>query len=358
MLRDEQIIFRQLFDRTSCTYSYVLGCARTREAVLIDPVFAHHQRDMALLQELELKLVAVLDTHVHADHITGAWLAREATGCRIALAKVADGPLVDFPLVDGDSIPYGDRMLRTRATPGHTNGCLSYVDNDARFVFTGDALMIRGTGRTDFQEGSAAGLYESIQEQLFSLPDDCVVLPGHDYSGRATSTIGEERSFNPRIGGGASTTDFVGHLENLDLPHPQHIDAAVPANLQSGRPPDGTYPTLGTWAPLTITYAGIPEITAQWLAANRNRVHLIDVRESNELTGTLGALSGVRHIPLDRFRDEVASLPTDLPIVVICRSGRRSGLAVKIMQSTHRTDVANLRGGMLEWRKKIGSAKS
>lgn len=354
MLRDDQIIFRQLFDRTSCTYTYVLACAQTREAVLIDPVFGHHQRDMALLRELELKLVVVLDTHVHADHITGAWLAREATGCRIGLAKVAEGTLVDLHLSDGDEIPYGVQRLQVRATPGHTNGCLSFIDERAGAVFTGDALMIRGTGRTDFQQGSPRRLYESIQDQLFSLPEGCIVFPGHDYAGRASSTIGEERAFNPRIGGGASTTDFVGHLENLDLPHPKHIDAAVPANIQSGRPHDGVYPTLGAWAPLTITYAGIPEITPRWVAANRDRVHLVDVREPDELTGELGAVPDILHVPLDDFRAKADELPTDLPIVVVCRSGRRSGLAVKILQSTQRTDVANLQGGMLAWRKSVG----
>lgn len=351
MLRDDTLIFRQLFDRTSCTYTYVLGCAQTQEAVLIDPVFAHHQRDMALLRELGLTLVTVLDTHVHADHITGAWLAREASGCRIGLARIAEGALVDLHLCDGDVVSYGRQQLHVRATPGHTDGCLSFVDEKTRFVFTGDALMIRGTGRTDFQQGSPAGLYESIQTQLFSLSEDCVVFPGHDYVGRATSTIAEERAFNPRIGGGASAMDFIGHLENLDLPHPKHIDAAVPANLQSGRPPNGVYPTLGAWAPLTITYAGIPEITSQWVAANRHRVHVVDVRESDELTGELGALDEIIHVPLDQFRDRIETLPSDRPVVIVCRSGRRSSLAVKVLQSSRGMEVANLHGGMIAWRK-------
>ena len=353
MIDDNDLSVRALFDRTSCTYTYLLACRETREAVLVDPVFAHHQRDMALIRELELRLVMVLDTHVHADHITGAWLARACTDAPIALAEAAGGSEVDRPLNDGDEITFGTQSLVVRATPGHTAGCLSFVDKRQRFVMTGDALMIRGTGRTDFQGGSARTLFDSITQQLFALPDTCLVLPGHDYLGRTVSTIGEERHFNPRVGGGASATDFVGHLDNLALPHPKHIDAAVPANLMSGKPSDGQYPSIGDWAPLELTFAGIPEIEASWVAAHRARVCVVDVREREELKGELGALDDILHIPLDEFRDKASTVPDSLPVVIVCRSGRRSGLAVKILRDAGKTQVANLRGGMLAWRKQI-----
>lgn len=350
MLQRDCLILRQLFDRTSCTYTYLLGCEQRREAVLVDPVFAHHQRDMALIRELGLTLVAVLDTHVHADHITGAWLAREATGAKIGLARAAEGRLVDLHLEHGDQITFGACALQVRATPGHTDGCLSFVDAEERFVLTGDALMIRGTGRTDFQQGDPSHLFHSIQRELFSLPESCLVLPGHDYSGRASSTIAEEKAFNPRIGGGASEIDFVGHLQNLELPHPRHIAEAVPANLISGRPEEGVYPSIGDWAPLVLTYAGVPEVKANWVATNLTKVHLVDVREADELTGELGAIEGIQHIPLDTFKDHVEQLNTTKPIVVVCRSGRRSALAVKMFQGKRDEPIANLQGGMISWR--------
>lgn len=259
-----ELIFRQLFDAASSTYTYLLACPATRQAVIIDPVFEQHLRDRALIDELGLKLLATLDTHCHADHVTGAWLMQQATACRIGISRRYGQAMqgADLLLDHGDKISFGRRHLEVRATPGHTDGCISYVLDDHRTAFTGDCLLIRGAGRCDFQQGHAGTLYHSITEQLFSLPDDCLVFPGHDYNGRTMSSIGEERAHNPRIGGHADERDFVGFMENLHLPHPKQLAVALPANLRSGRPEDGKMPQLADWGPVRQTYAGLFEIEA------------------------------------------------------------------------------------------------
>ena len=203
------MIFRQLFDPASSTYTYILADEVRREAVIIDPVFDQAHRDMALLRELGLKLVASLDTHVHADHVTGAWLLRQHLGCKIALAADGRAQGVDLPLRHGDRVAFGTRSLEARATPGHTDGCMTYVLDDQTMAFTGDALLIRGCGRTDFQQGSAARLFHSVRTQIFSLPDTCTIWPGHDYAGNTSSSVGEERRHNPRLGGDVREDDFV-----------------------------------------------------------------------------------------------------------------------------------------------------
>jgi glyoxylase-like metal-dependent hydrolase (beta-lactamase superfamily II) len=186
------MIIRQLFDLASSTYSYLLADETTRKAVLIDPVFERHARDAALIRELELELLYTVDTHCHADHVTGAWLMRQRFGSEIALSERYGAKNVDVPLKHGDQLRFGTCALEVRATPGHTSGCVSLVTDGRRAVFTGDALLVRSAGRTDFQEGDAARLYRSIHEQLFTLSDDCVVYPGHDYEGRTSSTIGSD----------------------------------------------------------------------------------------------------------------------------------------------------------------------
>ncbi|HEY9887069.1 MAG TPA: MBL fold metallo-hydrolase, partial [Candidatus Obscuribacterales bacterium] len=197
----QALIFRQLFDQDSSTYTYLLADPRSREAVLIDPVFEQHARDRALIEELNLTLVYTLDTHCHADHVTGAWRLQQALGSQIAISG-RYGDLIegaDRRLEQGDRIAFGDRSLTVRATPGHTDGCITYVLDDASMAFTGDCLLIRGAGRCDFQQGNAATMYHSIQTQIFTLPDDCLIYPAHDYNGRTASTVADEKQFNPRI---------------------------------------------------------------------------------------------------------------------------------------------------------------
>jgi glyoxylase-like metal-dependent hydrolase (beta-lactamase superfamily II)/rhodanese-related sulfurtransferase len=343
------MIFRQLFDQTSGTYTYLLGDPGTRRAVLIDSVFERHARDLALIQELELELVYVLDTHCHADHVTGAWLMRNALGCRVALASVYGARNVDLPLAHGDQVRFGDQALEVRATPGHTDGCLSFVSADQRSVFSGDALLVRGTGRTDFQQGSAHRLFRSIREELFTLPDACAVYPAHDYEGRTSSTIGEERRYNPRIGGTVREEDFVGYLDNLGLPHPKLLAIALPANLRSGEPEDGKAPQEPAWAPIVTTYAGIPELEPEWVATHRKDVNVLDVRAPAELTGQLGALTDAQLIPLDELRGRIAEVRIDKPVVCVCQTGKRSGLGTVILKQAG-LKVANVAGGMAKWR--------
>jgi sulfur dioxygenase len=344
------MIFRQLFDQVSSTYSYLLADEKTREAVLIDSVFEQHARDAALIRELGLRLLFALETHCHADHVTGAWLMKAALGSKVGLSPEYNGTNVDLSLTHGTTLHFGGQALEVRATPGHTDGCRSFVTQGAAMVFTGDALLVRGAGRTDFQRGDAHLLFRSIREQLFTLGDECLVYPGHDYEGRTSSTIGEERLHNPRIGGGAREEDFVGYMRNLKLPHPKQIAVAVPANLRAGQPEDGKAPESPQWGPVVTTYAGLPEISPEWVASHRAEVHVLDVRGATEFDGELGHLEGAQLIPLDDLRDRVAEVRADKPVVVVCQTGRRSGMGTLILGKAGLTRTANLAGGMVRWR--------
>lgn len=345
------LIFRQLFDAASSTYTYLVGDPSTRRAVIIDTVFEQHLRDHALIEELGLALVAALDTHCHADHVTGAWLMQQATGCRIGISRRygADMQGADLLLDHGDRIVFGQRHLEVRATPGHTDGCISYLSDDHRLAFTGDCLLIRGAGRCDFQQGHAGTLYHSITEQLFSLPDDCLVLPAHDYSGRTMSSVGEERAYNPRIGGHADERDFVGFMENLNLPHPKQLAMALPANLRSGQPADGKVPQLADWGPVRQTYAGLLEIDPEWVSDHIGDVLVLDVREHDEVDERLGRIKGALRLPLSELRSRLAEVPRDRPVITVCHAGMRSGQATVILRQGGFTRLANMRGGMLMW---------
>jgi sulfur dioxygenase len=344
------VILCQLFDQTSSTYSYLLADDVTREAVFIDPVFEQHTRDAALIRELELKLLATLETHCHADHVTGAWLMKVALGSQIGLSPQYGAVNVDRPLVHGETVRFGGQSLEIRSTPGHTAGCVSLVTSDRKGVFTGDCLLVRSVGRTDFQQGDAHRLFHSIREQLFSLPDDCVVYPGHDYQGRTSTTVGEERRFNLRIGGGAREEDFVGTMSNLALPHPKLLAVALPANLRCGQPEDGKTPTTPDWGPVVTTYAGAREIAPEWVASHRGEVHLLDVRALSELEGELGHLEGVQRISIDELRGRESEVRSGRPVVVICQTGRRSAIGAAILEKAGIARVASLAGGMVMWR--------
>lgn len=344
------MIFRQLYDRASSTYSYLLADPTSRDAVLLDPVFEHHHRDLALLRELDLTLRYTLETHCHADHVTGAWLMKQATGSEIGVAAAAGVEGADLHLRHGDEVVFGAQRLEVRATPGHTDGCLTFVTADHTRAFTGDALLIRGAGRTDFQAGSAAALFRSIHEQVFTLPDGCAIHPGHDYSGRISSTVEEERRLNPRLGGQAREQDFVAYMDNLGLPHPSRIDVALPANLRCGRPESGEYPHPASWGPVVVNYAGVCEIDAEWVARHRDAVHILDVRRTAELADELGTLGGALQIPLGELRDRAGELPRGKPIVTLCPAGKRSAMATLILREAGIPDAANITGGLLRWR--------
>ncbi len=343
------MIFRQLYDAPSSTYTYLLADEYSHEAILIDPVFEQAQRDLALLRELGLQLKIVVDTHAHADHITAAWLLKQKTGCQIALSASAGAVNVDLPLHHGQHFGVHGITLEARATPGHTNGCTSFVLVDQSMVFTGDALLIRGCGRSDFQQGDPARLYHSITEQLFSLPDTCAVYPAHDYNGRTRSSVGEEKRFNPRVGGGANEKDFVHYMKAMQLPHPKKIDEALPNNLRSGMPESGRLPQEPDWADLHVSFAGIPEVEPEWVVQNQPSVTILDVREADEHGEPVIGLHNALAIPLSELRERVGEVPKDKPVVSLCRSGRRSSLAIAILKTAGHERVANIHGGILHW---------
>lgn len=226
------MFFRQLFEPETSTYSYFLGCERTGRAVLIDPVASEIDRYTELLQQHNLKLIYTLETHVHADHITGSGLLREKLGSKSVVHRDAGAMCADLLVTDGVTLQVGDLELEIRHTPGHTGGCVSYVMADR--VFTGDALLIGGSGRTDFQQGDAGQLYDSITGKLFTLPPDTLVYPGHDYQGNTVSTIKQEMAKNARLGGGRTRDEFIAIMQELKLAYPKFIDQALPANQSCG----------------------------------------------------------------------------------------------------------------------------
>ena len=230
------MVFRQLFEPQSSAFTYLIGCDQTREAVLIDPVLETVDRDLALLAELGLTLKYTLETHIHADHVTGADRLRDETGAKAAVPEKSGASQVDLAVREGEAIAIGELRLEPLYTPGHTNDHHAYLlrDGDGARVFTGDALMIDGCGRTDFQNGDAATLYRSVHDKLFALPDETLVYPGHDYQQRRVSSIGQERARNPRLGGGKTIEEFIAIMEGLNLPRPKKMDIAVPANLECG----------------------------------------------------------------------------------------------------------------------------
>jgi len=344
-----KLIFRQLQDATSSTYTYLLADPETRKAILIDPVFEQAERDSALIAELDLRLGHTLDTHVHADHITAAWRLKQRHGSLIAISAAAGAEGADVLLEPGDKLHFGQRWLEARATPGHTSGCMSFVLDDESLVFTGDALLIRGAGRTDFQQGNAKTLYRSVCSQLFTLPDDCVVYPAHDYRGLTASSIYEEKRFNPRLGGDRNEGDFEGFMKNLGLAHPKQIDQAVPANRVCGRIPAAEAQPADAWAPLRRTYAGIDEIDPEWVAAHRDAARVLDVREPDEFTGPMGHIEAAALVPLGQLAARLESIEDDRPIVTVCRSGGRSAQAFTLLRKAGFERVANLNGGMLRW---------
>lgn len=345
------IVFRQLFDPTSSTYTYLLGCSVSKEALLIDPVFEQVRRDAALIAELGLTLAWTLDTHVHADHVTGAWLLKQRLGSRIALSAAAGAAGADRLLQDGDRIEFGRRSLEVRATPGHTSGCVTYVLDDESMAFTGDCLLIRGSGRTDFQQGDPRALYRSVRSRIFALPESCLLYPAHDYRGLTVSSVAEEKRFNPRLGGEVGENDYVGYMKNLDLPHPKKIDEAVPANLRCGQPGNESAPPAEPgWAPLRFTFGGVWEVEPHWLEEHLTTVNVIDVREPAEFSGPLGHIRGATLVPLGELAARAKELPKDKPVVAVCRAGSRSAHATAILQKAGLADVANLPGGMLRWR--------
>lgn len=236
----QSFIFKQLFEADSSTFTYLIGDPVSREAILLDPVLETVERDLQVINDMGLKLVSTLETHVHADHLTGARRLKEQTQCQIAYPVRVDASCIDVHVHEGKPFTVGNVALHPLFTPGHTDHHHAYLIDTPwqKMIFTGDALLIEACGRTDFQSGDAGTLYNSIHNKIFSLPDSTLVYPGHDYESRFITTVGQEKARNPRLGGGKSKDEFVEIMENLDLPYPKKIDFAVPGNELCGRCPD------------------------------------------------------------------------------------------------------------------------
>jgi rhodanese-related sulfurtransferase/glyoxylase-like metal-dependent hydrolase (beta-lactamase superfamily II) len=288
--------------------------------------------------------------------VTGAWLLQRRMGSRIALAQASGAAGADRYLAHGDQVAFGKRYVGVRATPGHTNGCLTYVLDDESMAFTGDCIMIRGSGRTDFQQGDPRALYRSVRSRIFCLPETCLLYPAHDYRGLTATSVAEEKKFNPRLGGEAGEGDYVGYMKNLGLPHPKMIDEAVPANLRCGKPGnegagnDSRALQDPDWAPLRFTFSGVWEVEPHWLEEHLSKVQVLDVREPAEFTGPLGHIRGALLVPLGELAARAKEIPKDKPIVAVCRAGSRSAHATAILLKAGFSDIANLPGGMLRWR--------
>jgi len=308
-------MIRQLSDRDTWTYTYLLVDRNTRQGVIIDPVKEQLQRDLELVKELGVELLYVLETHVHADHITSAGMIRQQTGAKIVYGEAAQVQAIDVAAADGETLSFGNISVRVLATPGHTNGCVSYLVDGC--VFTGDALLIHGCGRTDFQQGDPARLYHSIHEKLFVLPDETVVYPGHDYRGLTASTIGEEKRWNRRLGGNKSEAEFVEIMHNLNLDLPKKINEAVPANMQTGI----------SFDPKRYLHEefSMNDLHQAWQLLSEKEL-IVDTRSPEEYDS--GHVPGAHNIPFGTEEKHVDELRDYRRVYLYCRSGRRAQTAL------------------------------
>lgn len=346
---NKDIIFHQLFEPESSTYTYIIADKQTQEAAIIDPVLETVDRDLKLIDELGLKLIYALDTHIHADHITGAGELRKRLGIKTAVSSDAHVDCVDIPLEDGQELLLGDKKIKVIATPGHTNTCLTYAFEG--LIFTGDALLIRSCGRTDFQQGDSAKLFHSVREKLFKLPEETKIYPGHDYRGHTSSTIGMEKKHNVRLNETMSLEDFKKIMSELKLANPKKIHEAVPANLSCGKPND-----IRTLHPQVVD--GIPEITVEDLLSHmgdvkNKKIRLIDVRRPEEYNNELGHIEGTEMITLGPdLTSFLEKGDRSEEIVFVCRSGGRSGTATAESIKLGYQFTINMVGGMIRWNEK------
>jgi glyoxylase-like metal-dependent hydrolase (beta-lactamase superfamily II)/rhodanese-related sulfurtransferase len=342
------MIFRQLFDSVSSTYSYLLASRRGGEALIIDPVLEKVDRYLQLVKELDLKLVKAVDTHIHADHITGLGALRDRTHCITVMGENAKVDVVSMRVTEGDKLTIEGVALDVLYTPGHTDDSYSFLMRDR--VFTGDTLLIRGTGRTDFQNGSARAQYESLFGKLLKLPDETFVFPAHDYKGDTVSTIGEEKRCNPRLQV-KSVDEYAELMGKLNLPNPKMMDVAVPANMRVGL------------AQEEIARKGWAVTPAQALGmVTQLDVALIDLREHGEREKH-GVIPGSLHAPYANLQENIRSggmlhelaTTTGKRIVFYCAFGERSAMAVQAAQDAGLTSACHIHGGLDAWRKASGA---
>ncbi|OQW56512.1 MAG: hydrolase glyoxylase [Proteobacteria bacterium SG_bin9] len=339
------MIFRQLFDSVSGTYTYLIASRRGGEALIIDPVIEKVDRYLQLVNELDLKLVKAVDTHIHADHITGLGALRDRTHCITVMGEMSKVDVVSMRVGEGDKLTVEGVSLDVLYTPGHTDDSYSFLMGDR--VFTGDTLLIRGTGRTDFQNGDPRKQYESLFGKLLKLPDDTLVFPAHDYKGETVSTIGEEKAFNPRLRV-KSMDEYVDLMNNLNLPNPKMMDVAVPANLHQGL------------AQAEIARRGwaVTASEAQGLLG-REDVTLVDLREVSERKRH-GLIPGTLHAPYTSLQENIGvggllhALARDKRIVFYCAYGERSAMAVQAAQDNGLKSACHIDGGIDAWKKAGG----
>jgi sulfur dioxygenase len=345
------MIFRQLFDSVSGTYTYLLASRHGGEALIIDPVLEKVERYIQLVKELDLKLIKAVDTHLHADHITGLGALRDRTHCVTVMGEMSQVDVVSMRLSEGDKLTIEGLALDVLYTPGHTDDSYSFLMRDR--VFTGDTLLIRGTGRTDFQNGDARAQYHSIFNKLLRLPDETMVFPAHDYKGETVSTIGEERKFNPRLQV-KSIDEYVDLMGKLNLPNPKMMDVAVPANMRVGLAQDQI--ARRGWA--------VSACEAQALIG-RPDVTLIDLRERTEREKH-GVIPGSLHAPYPDLAANVRpggmlhelAAATGRRIIFYCAFGERSAMAVQAAQDAGLTSACHIQGGIDAWKKANGALLS
>lgn len=332
----KNLIFQQLFESQSSTYTYLLADAESKEAILIDTVIETVDRDLKLIAELGLNLVYVLDTHIHADHVTGAGEIRRRTGVKTAVPKTASVPCADLNLSDGDELQFGKFKIKTMETPGHTDASLSFYCEE--MVFTGDVLLIRGTGRTDFQSGSAEELFDSVHKKLFTLPPETKVYPAHDYKGFTSSTIEMEIRHNPRVGCGKTKDQFIQIMKELKLDLPKKIKESLPANMACGKVDEIENP---------ISYK---TLTPKELSAQLDQVLVVDVRGPEEYFGELGHIKNSHQITLgNNLKQFLEGYNRSEEIVFVCRSGQRSEDAANLGIKLGFKKISHLGSGMLGW---------
>jgi sulfur dioxygenase len=341
------MIFRQLFESTSGTYTYLLASRHGGEALIIDPVLERVDRYLQLVRELDLRLVKAVDTHLHADHVTGLGALRDRTHCITVMGEQTHADVVSMRVSEGDRIEIEGLRLDVLYTPGHTDDSYSFVLGDR--VFTGDTLLIRGTGRTDFQNGDPRAQYDSIFNKLLKLPDETLVYPAHDYKGDTVSTIGEEKFYNPRLKV-KSVDEYADLMNNLKLPNPKMMDVAVPANMQVGLRQE------------EIARKGWALSAAEAMALRgRSGVVIVDLREKSERERH-GVIPGSLHAPYPDLPESIGvggmlhelAASTGKRIVFYCAFGERSAMAVQAAQDAGLTAACHIQGGIDAWKKAKG----
>lgn len=332
------MIFRQLFDSVSSTYTYLIGSRAGGEALIIDPVLEKVDSYIKLLEQLDVKLVKVIDTHIHADHISGIAELRDRTNCITIMGDATKADVVSMRVADNEVIKLEKLELKSLYTPGHTDDSFSFMMNDR--IFSGDTLLIRGTGRTDFQNGDPYDSYNSIFERLLKLPENTLLYPAHDYNGNTVSTIGEEKKFNPRLQVN-SAEEYVKIMNNLNLSNPKMMDVAVPANQQ-----------LGINLERQKKINGL-DVDAFYHKIKSEEYQLIDLRENNEIK-KIGTIKNSLNIPFQDFLGSIKnnSSKFNKNLLLFCAIGERSTLATQVIRSYDIFNSYHLIGGIKEWIKK------